>query len=217
VKEMPRLTKAELSDTVNQQAAEIARLHAENMALQRQIEALQQKVPTPRNKPDIGQRPCVEVEHCPICWKDWGELHEGELDCLPCGHQMCYKCKEQHLKLRNDCPVCRAPAPQLDALAARNEAIARGSYNFHGQRWPEIGEIVVVRTSVSVLVGLVHGYSGKHLLLKYGSSMWEIDLWWCEVCTAQYLVDMLPQQSDEPGYTFREIRNSAAFTPENFW
>ena len=56
---------------------------------------------------------------------------------------MCYKCKVQHLKLRNDCPVCRAPAPQLDALAARNEAIARGSYNFHGQRWPEIGEFVV--------------------------------------------------------------------------
>jgi hypothetical protein len=101
-------------------------------------------------------------------------------------------------------------------MAARNPVIAKGLRSLQGGRWPEIGEVIILRREVSVVAGIVQGYTSDKIIVKYGTGLWLVDTWRTDVYALQTLVDMLPSSSDEPGHLFRNIMNSAQFMPENF-
>ena len=200
---MPRVTVRSLQ-------ADNASLAAENARLRAEISSLQAQIPKPRPRAEPRS---FDQQECPICYE---ALTDVSAEAFPCGHELCYRCKDTHLKAHAWCLICRAPASRLDVQSMRNPVISRGRCNLHGESWPEIGEVVVLQLAGSVHAGIVHGYTADRLLVKYGRAVSAVDPWFTEVYNLQYLVDRLPPVRWEENREYRTIRNGAQFMPHNF-
>jgi hypothetical protein len=193
---MPRVTVKDLSERLDSQIQETARLREANdrlqVALREQAEKLRRLAPS---EALAVPRPLPLASHCPVCFEPLSDMDPT----LTCGHEMCHKCCLRHFAANATCPICRREATKKELWRFRHPRIAGYWSRLKGSDWPHAGDFVLVTTKRETLVGFLIDTSDEKesVTLIYGGSAWELSLETVEeVVTIQHLVNHMPPRED---------------------